>query len=67
MLFTHRNPGEDINQAVSTGGQLYTAIPNAFKYRQAFDNACSCKRSGESWAQALKNIQDPTAAPATSS
>ena len=63
MLFTHRNPGEDINQAVSTGGQMYTAIPNAFKYRQAFDNACSCKRSGESWSQALKNIQDPTAAP----
>jgi hypothetical protein len=60
QLFTHRNPGEDINQAVSNGGQLYTALPNAFKYRQAFDNACSCKRSGESWSQALKNIQDPT-------
>jgi hypothetical protein len=60
QLFTHRNPGEDINQAVSTGGQQYTALPNAFKYRQAFDNACSCKRSGESWSQALKNIQDPT-------
>ena len=44
QLFTHRNPGEDINQAVSQGGQLYTAIPNAFKYRQAFDNACTCKR-----------------------
>ena len=63
VLFTHRNPGEDINQAVSTGGQLYTSIPNAFKYRQAFDNACSCRRSGESWSQALKGIQDPTAAP----
>lgn len=63
MLFTHRNPGEDINQAVSTGGQQYTSIPNAFKYRQAFDNACTCRRSGESWSQALKSIQDPTAAP----
>jgi hypothetical protein len=61
QLFTYRNPGEDINQAVSQGGQLYTALPNAFKYRQAFDNACSCKRSGESWSQALKGIQDPTA------
>jgi hypothetical protein len=60
MLFTHRNPGEDINQAVSMGGQLYIGLPNAFKYRQAFDNACSCKRSGESWSEALKNIQDPT-------
>jgi hypothetical protein len=63
QLFAHRNPGEDINQAVSTSGQLYTALPNAFKYRQAFDQACSCRRSGESWSQALKNIQDPTVAP----
>ena len=63
MLFAHRNPGEDINQAISTTGQPYTALPNAFKYRQAFDNACSCKRSGESWSNALKGIQDPTAAP----
>ena len=60
QLFTHRNPGEDINQAVSQGGQLYTALPNAFKYRQSFDNACSCRRSGESWSQALKGVQDPT-------
>jgi hypothetical protein len=43
QLFMHRNPGEDINQAVSQTGQLYTAIPNAFKYRQAFDQSCSCK------------------------
>jgi hypothetical protein len=63
QLFMHRNPGEDINQAVSQGGELYTSIPNAFKYRQSFDNACSCKRSGESWSQALKGIQDPTVAP----
>ena len=60
MLFSHRNPGEDINHAISVGGQLYSSLPNAFKYRQAFDQSCSCKRSGESWAQALKNIEDTT-------
>ena len=60
QLFTHRNPGEDINQAVSQTGQLYTALPNAFKYRQSFDNACACRRSGDSWSQAIKQIQDPT-------
>jgi hypothetical protein len=60
QLFTHRNPGEDINQAVSQTGQLYTALPNAFKYRQSFDNACACRRTGESWSQAIKQIQDPT-------
>jgi hypothetical protein len=61
LLFSHRNPGEDINQAVSTtSGQLYTALPNAFKYRQAWDNACSCRRAGESWAQTMKNMDDTT-------
>jgi hypothetical protein len=58
QLFTHRNPGEDINQAVSQSGQLYTAIPNAFKYRTSFDNACTCKGSGAS--QAMRPGQDPT-------
>ena len=57
QLFTHRNPGEDINQAVSQGGQPYTAIPNAFRYRQSFDNACTCKGGA---SQALKDGQDPT-------
>ncbi|HEY5966041.1 MAG TPA: DUF2865 domain-containing protein [Xanthobacteraceae bacterium] len=61
MLFSHRNPGEDINQAVSTtGNQPYTSLPNAFKYRQAWDNSCSCRRAGENWAQTMKNVDDTT-------
>jgi hypothetical protein len=61
QLFTYRNPGEDINQAVSVNSnQPYTALPNAFKYRQSWDNACSCRKAGESWAQTLKNIDDTT-------
>ncbi len=61
QLYTYRNPGEDINQAVSVNtNQPYTALPNAFKYRQAWDNACSCRKAGESWAQTLKNIDDTT-------
>ena len=60
-LYSHRNPGEDVNQAVSTTTQsAYTALPNAFKYRQAFDSACSCRRPGETWAQALRNVEDST-------
>ena len=31
-LFAYRNPGEDINQAVSLNGQNYSALPNAFKF-----------------------------------
>lgn len=60
MLFSHRNPGEDVSQAVSVSGQLYSALPNAFRYRQAVDPNCVCKPPGESWAQALKNIDDNT-------
>jgi len=57
-LFTFRNPGEDINQAVSIGGQPYSALPNAFKYRQEFNPSCSCKAAGQSWADALKQIDE---------
>lgn len=57
-LFTYRNPGEDINQAVSIGGQSYTALPNAFKYRTEFNPSCSCKPAGQSWAEALKAVDD---------
>ena len=58
MLFTYRNPGEDVAQAVSTSGQPYTSLPNAFRYRQEFNPSCSCKRQGESWAEALKSVED---------
>ena len=61
-LFTYRNPGEDMNQAVSINGQPYSQSPNAFKYRQAFDKACSCKAVGQTWSDALKNIDDKAAA-----
>jgi hypothetical protein len=53
VLFSHRNPGEDMNQATSVGGALYTALPNAFRYRTEFNPACTCKRPGQSWAEAL--------------
>ena len=37
-LFTYRNPGEDINQAVSISGQPYSSLPNAFKFRTEFNS-----------------------------
>lgn len=58
ILYTHRNPGEDMNQAVSAGGRLYTELPNAFKFRTEFNAACSCKKQGETWAEALKGTED---------
>ncbi len=58
MLFSYRNPGEEITQAVSVSGQQYTALPNAFRYRKELVSSCSCKRPGENWAEALANTDD---------
>jgi len=61
-LFAHRNPGEDMSQAVSISGQTYTSLPNAFKYRTEFNPSCSCKAPGQTWSDALKSIDDKAAA-----
>src|SRR6202000_1447662 len=61
-IFTYRNPGEDMNSAVSLNGQPYSSIPNAFAYRQKFNPTCSCKAAGQTWADALKNIDDKSTA-----
>jgi Protein of unknown function (DUF2865) len=60
LLYSYRNPGEDINQAVSISGVPYTDLPNAFRYRKEFAATCSCRRPGQSWADALKNADDST-------
>src|SRR5712675_1995198 len=61
-LFSYRNPGEDINQAVSISGQPYASSPNAFRYRQEFNPSCACKAAGQTWSDALKSIDDKAAA-----
>jgi len=53
QLFAYPTEGGDIAQATSTSGAPYSQLPNAFKYRQSFDAACSCKKPGQSWADAL--------------
>ncbi|MFZ0986373.1 MAG: DUF2865 domain-containing protein [Xanthobacteraceae bacterium] len=57
-LYSFHNPGEDMQQAMSIGGQAYTALPNAFRYRKEIVAGCSCRRPGQSWADALKNADD---------
>lgn len=61
-LYAYRNPGEDINQAVSINGAPYTALPNAFKFRTEFNPTCSCRAPGQTWADALKSIDDKSEA-----
>jgi hypothetical protein len=58
VLFTHRNPGEEVAQAISLSGQHYSEMPNAFLYRKQYSSACSCKRADETWANALQNLND---------
>ncbi len=63
-LYSYHNPGEEVAQAVSLNGRLYTELPTAFSYRKALNPACSCRRPGESWADALKvNGADNTVVP----
>lgn len=59
-LYSHRNPGEDIAQAISTGGRTYSELPNAFAFRKAFNASCSCRPPGQTWQQALKHLDDNT-------
>jgi hypothetical protein len=56
-LFTFRN-NEDMTRAVSINGQPYSSLPNAFKYRQAFNPSCACKPQGQTWAEAVKGVDD---------
>jgi hypothetical protein len=61
-LYSYRNPGEDMNAAVSTAGQPYTLLANAFKFRTEFNPTCSCKAAGQTWSDALKSIDDKAVA-----
>jgi len=54
QLYTYHNPGEEVAQAVSLNGRFYTELPTAFQYRKAINPACSCRRPGESWLEALQ-------------
>jgi hypothetical protein len=61
-LYSYRNPGEDMNSAVSINGQPYSSSPNAFRYRQEFNPSCACKAAGQTWSDALKTIDDKASA-----
>ena len=47
----------EIEQAVSISGARYIDSPNALQYRKTFDSSCSCRRRGQSWAEALANAE----------
>jgi hypothetical protein len=55
-LYTY-SPSADIQTAVSISGARYMDSPNALKYRKTLDSTCSCRRRGQSWADALAGAE----------
>jgi hypothetical protein len=49
--------GGTIEEAVSPSGEPYVNLPNASKFEKIYDPSCSCRRKGESWAEALADAE----------
>jgi len=49
--------GSTIDGAESASGEPYANLPNAGKFEQSYDPNCSCRRKGESWAEALADAE----------
>src|SRR6266851_4901744 len=60
VLYSHRNPGEEVAQAVASNGRVYKDLANAFRYRREFNPSCSCKQAGQTWADAMGQTKDST-------
>ncbi|MEG6510003.1 DUF2865 domain-containing protein [Methyloligella sp. 2.7D] len=43
-LYVYRNPGQEIESAISLNGMPYVDLPVAFKYRKEYVKGCSCKQ-----------------------
>jgi hypothetical protein len=52
-------PGDgNIEGAVGRRGASYASLPNAGRYLRQFDASCSCRKPGQSWAQALSEAEE---------
>jgi hypothetical protein len=49
--------GGTVDEAASPTGEPYANLPNAGKFEKTFDPSCSCRRKGQSWAEALANAE----------
>ena len=50
--------GEDIEHATGEGGKSYMELENALRYQKATVPGCSCRKTDQSWGQALKPAED---------
>jgi hypothetical protein len=56
-LYSHRT-NDDVRHAATIQGRRYVDLPTAFRYRQQFDPSCSCRKPGQSWADAMGQSRD---------
>jgi hypothetical protein len=49
--------GGTVEEAASPTGEPYANLPNAGKFEKSFDSSCSCRRKGQSWAEALADAE----------
>jgi hypothetical protein len=67
-LYVYRNPGQEIEQAISLSGSAYMDLPVALRYRKEFVKGCSCKQAEYNPTEieaANKKAQAAEPAPAT--
>ena len=57
QLFFLDRKGE-IDGGASARGEPYEKIPNAFRFRTSFDATCSCRKPGQTWADALRDAEE---------
>jgi hypothetical protein len=49
--------GGTVDEAASPTGEPYANLPNAGKFEKAYDPNCSCRRKGQTWAEALADAE----------
>ena len=49
--------GGTVDEAASATGEPYANLPNAGKFEKAYDSSCSCRRKGQTWAEALADAE----------
>jgi hypothetical protein len=47
----------ELDRAVSLKGKPYARLAAAFKFQKGVDPSCSCKKEGQTWAQALARAE----------
>jgi Protein of unknown function (DUF2865) len=49
--------GGTVDEAAAPTGEPYANLPNAGKFEKAYDSSCSCRRKGQTWAEALADAE----------